>query len=43
MAVKFLDDEMTYLKASAVTRDKIEKDLQFLGFMVMENKLKKAS
>lgn len=32
--------KLTFLKAQKVQRDEIEKDLQFLGFLVMQNKLK---
>jgi cation-transporting P-type ATPase 13A2 len=31
---------MSYLKSQRVTRDEIEFDLQFLGFLIMQNKLK---
>lgn len=31
---------INYLKSQKVTRDEIEFDLQFLGFLVMQNKLK---
>lgn len=32
--------KMTYLKSQKVQRDEIENDLTFLGFLVMQNKLK---
>lgn len=39
LAVRFLN-QMNYLNIQSTKRDKIETDLKFLGFLVMENKLK---
>ena len=39
LAVRFLD-QMNYLTIQSTKRDKVETDLKFLGFLVMENKLK---
>lgn len=32
--------ELNYIKAQKIQRDDVEKDLHFLGFLVMQNKLK---
>lgn len=32
--------EISYLKSQKITRDEIEYDLTFLGFLIMQNKLK---
>ena len=38
LATKSLN--INYLKAQKITRDEVESDLQFLGFLIMQNKLK---
>jgi predicted P-type ATPase len=40
VAKKNLYKEMTYLKAQRIERDKLEKNLEFLGLIIMENRLK---
>ncbi len=32
--------ELNFIKAQKIPRDDVEKDLRFLGFLVMQNKLK---
>lgn len=34
---------ITYIKSQRIDRSKVEKDLIFLGFLIMQNKLKQAS
>ncbi|XP_055377256.1 polyamine-transporting ATPase 13A3 [Condylostylus longicornis] len=40
IAYKPLDKKMTYPKVQRIARDKIECDLEFLGFVILENRLK---
>ncbi|KAL5013799.1 hypothetical protein ScPMuIL_008069 [Solemya velum] len=40
LAWRPLPDKLNYVKAQRITRDQVEKDLNFLGLLVMENKLK---
>ncbi|XP_055857682.1 polyamine-transporting ATPase 13A3 isoform X2 [Episyrphus balteatus] len=40
LAYKPLEKKMTYPKVQRVGRDKIECDLEFLGFVILENRLK---
>ncbi|XP_001865950.2 probable cation-transporting ATPase 13A3 [Culex quinquefasciatus] len=40
IAYKSLDKKMNYSKVQKVSREKIESDLQFLGFVILENRLK---
>lgn len=40
MAYKSLDRKLTYPKVQRISRDKVECDLEFLGFVVLENRLK---
>ena len=42
LGVKFMQDT-SYIKIQTTKRDQVEKDLHFLGFLVMENKLKKVT
>ena len=35
--------EINYIKSQKIPRDEVEKDLTFLGFLVMQNKLKAAT
>lgn len=39
LGVKFMEDT-SYIKIQTTKRDDVERDLHFLGFLVMENKLK---
>ena len=43
LAYKVLDKKMTYPKIQRVSREKIECDLEFLGFVILENRLKEDS
>ncbi|CAO1416273.1 unnamed protein product [Diamesa hyperborea] len=43
LAYKVLDKKMTYPKIQRVSREKIESDLEFLGFVILENRLKEDS
>lgn len=40
LAYKILDKKLTYPKIQRISRDKIERDLNFLGFVILENRLK---
>lgn len=40
LAYKPLDRKMTYPKIQRVSREKIESELEFLGFVILENRLK---
>lgn len=40
IAYKSLDRKMTYPKIQRIPRDKVESDLEFLGFVILENRLK---
>jgi cation-transporting P-type ATPase 13A2 len=40
MAYKSLDRKLTYPKVQRISRDKVECDLEFLGFVILENRLK---
>lgn len=40
LAYKSLDRKMTYPKIQRVSREKIESELEFLGFVILENRLK---
>lgn len=40
MASKQLDVNMKYLSSQKITRDEVECDLNFLGLLIMQNKLK---
>ncbi len=40
IAYKSLDKKMTYPKIQRISREKIECDLEFLGFVILENRLK---
>lgn len=40
LAYKSLDRKMTYPKIQRISRDKVESDLVFLGFVILENRLK---
>ncbi|XP_055531150.1 polyamine-transporting ATPase 13A3 [Wyeomyia smithii] len=40
IAYKSLDKKMNYTKIQKVSREKIECDLEFLGFVILENRLK---
>lgn len=40
IAYKPLDKKMTYAKIQRISRERIEIDLEFLGFVVLENRLK---
>lgn len=40
MAYKKLDRKMTYPKIQKISRDKVESELEFLGFVILENRLK---
>lgn len=40
MAYKKLDRKMTYPKVQKISRDKVESELDFLGFVILENRLK---
>ena len=42
LAVKKLEN-MKFMQLQNLTRDKLEVDLTFLGFLIMENKLKEAT
>uniref|UniRef100_W8BUZ9 Cation-transporting ATPase n=1 Tax=Ceratitis capitata TaxID=7213 RepID=W8BUZ9_CERCA len=41
MAYKPLSRKMSYIKAQRFARENVESDLEFLGFVVMENRLKR--
>lgn len=43
MAYKSLDRKLTYPKVQRISRDKVEADLEFLGFVILENRLKEDS
>lgn len=43
LAARQLDASVSYLDVQNWSRDRFERDLQFLGFLVMENKLKDAT
>lgn len=43
LAYKSLDRKMTYPKIQRVSREKIESELDFLGFVILENRLKPGS
>lgn len=43
LAARQLDVSVSYLDVQNWSRDRFERDLQFLGFLVMENKLKDAT
>lgn len=43
LAYKELDKKMTYPKIQRISRDKVEADLEFLGFVILENRLKVCS
>ena len=43
LATRCLDEGMTYLNCQSLGRDIFEQRLTFLGFLVMENKLKQAT
>jgi cation-transporting P-type ATPase 13A2 len=43
MAYKSLDRKLTYPKIQRISRDKVESDLEFLGFVILENRLKEDS
>lgn len=40
LAYKSLDRKMTYPKIQRISRDKVEAELEFLGFVILENRLK---
>lgn len=40
MAYKSLDRKLTYPKVQRISRDKVESELEFLGFVILENRLK---
>ncbi|XP_070508249.1 polyamine-transporting ATPase 13A3 isoform X2 [Chironomus tepperi] len=40
MAYKPLEKKLTYPKIQRISRDKVESDLEFLGFVILENRLK---
>ncbi|XP_062562628.1 polyamine-transporting ATPase 13A3 [Armigeres subalbatus] len=40
IAYKSLDKKMNYSKVQKVSREKVESDLEFLGFVILENRLK---
>lgn len=40
LAYKPLDRKMTYPKIQRISRDKVESELEFLGFVILENRLK---
>lgn len=40
VACKSLDRKMTYPKIQRISREKIENELEFLGFVILENRLK---
>ena len=40
VAYKSLDRKMTYPKIQRISRDKVESELEFLGFVILENRLK---
>jgi cation-transporting ATPase 13A3/4/5 len=40
MAYKKLDRKLTYPKVQRISRDKVESELEFLGFVILENRLK---
>lgn len=40
MAYKPLDRKLTYPKVQRISRDKVESELEFLGFVILENRLK---
>ncbi len=40
LAGKSLDDSITWFDGSKMTRDSIESNLHFYGFLIMENKIK---
>lgn len=40
VAYKSLDRKMTYPKIQRISRDKVEAELEFLGFVILENRLK---
>lgn len=40
MAYKPLDRKLTYSKVQRISRDKVESELEFLGFVILENRLK---
>lgn len=43
LAYKSLDRKMTYPKIQRISRDKVESELEFLGFVILENRLKPGS
>lgn len=43
LAYKSLDRKMTYPKIQRVSREKVESELDFLGFVILENRLKPGS
>ncbi len=40
LAGKSLDESITWLNGSKITRDSIESELDFYGFLIMQNKIK---
>lgn len=40
LAYKPLDRKLTYPKVQRISRDKVESELEFLGFVILENRLK---
>jgi cation-transporting P-type ATPase 13A2 len=40
VAYKNFDPDMTYMDTQSIQRDDVETELRFLGFLIMQNKLK---
>ena len=40
VAYKNFDPDMTYMETQSIQRDDVESELRFLGFLIMQNKLK---
>jgi len=40
VAYKNFNPDMTYMETQSIQREEVESDLRFLGFLIMQNKLK---